>query len=234
MTLLIGCPVLQRAWSIPGYFEGIREACRAKDSTQVGDLRPEFVFVGDPDRDPETWAAIHEHAIGPVHTVYAAEPTRTEDVRDWGTTPGRFKRMAELRNAMMAKVRELAPTYFLSLDSDIVLHPDALVNLLETSERFDAVGGKLYMDAGTKYPSYGLLGEWGGLRRPESSEVMEVDVLMACVLMTPSAFEVAYGSDPMGEDIFWSLAAKAAGLRLGWDGRACNTHRFVKPAEVDA
>jgi hypothetical protein len=224
--LLVGGPILFRAWSVPAYMSHVHAACRRAE------VEPEFVFAGDPARDPETWDAIDAHAKAPVHQVVVAEPTRTEDKRDWAT-PGRFARMAEIRNALMAEVRTLAPRWFLSLDSDILLHPDALVNMLESLDRFDAVGGKCYMSIGRSCPSYGMLVyPYGGLHRPDFAGVAKVDVVMAVVLQSPQVFGVPYGEHRQGEDLYWSIEAKKAGLRLGWDGRACNKHLMV-PADLD-
>ncbi len=223
--LLVGCPILLRAWAVPAYMDAVHVAC-----DRAG-VEPCFVFVGDPTRDPETWNALYGNTPFQVRPVLVEEPDRTEDKRDW-TQPGRFERMAYLRNALLEEVRLVNPTWFLSLDSDIVLHPDAVVNLLETSDRFDAVGGKLYMNGRDRYPSYGMLEyPFGGLHRPDSDGVLKVDVVMACVLMNPSAFGVAYFDHPQGEDVGWSIAARKLGLTLGWDGRCVNQHRFSAEME---
>lgn len=216
MELLVGCPVLQRAWIIPAWFAHLAVAC-----DRAG-LEPEFIFVGDPMTDAETFDAIEYHAFGRVHVVEQAEH-RTEDIRDWN--PQRFERMAFLRNILLREVRALAPDLFLSLDSDILIHPEALANMVRALDRFDAVGAKCYMSAGTACPSYGMLPYGGGLRRPDmSGGVVEVDVVMAAILMSPAAYAIDYGTHPQGEDVGWSIAARAAGLKLGWDNRCVSRH----------
>lgn len=220
--VLIGCPVFQRSWSLPAWFDHVEKACIEAN------VAPFFVFVGDAGRDPDTWAVIAERA-GRVEAVHVAEDTRTADVRDWALTP-RFHRMVELRNALLAEVRAIGPEWFLSLDSDILLHPQSLVNLLESVERFDAVGGRAYMSAGTHDPSYGSLVYGGGLYRPDFTGVAAVDVIMAVKLMMPPAYRVDYEWHHLGEDLGWSIACRRAGLTLGYDGRVANKHLMEREA----
>ena len=148
-----------------------------------------------------------------------------DDVRDWNND--RYERMTFLRNQLLGTVREYNPDYFLSLDSDIFIAEDSLVTLFESIENFDAVGGKCYMSPGTRAPSYAMMPHTT-LLRPDSSEVMEVEIIMAMKLMKPSAYKVDYVTHYHGEDIGWSLECKVAGLRLGWDGRITNKHCMDK------
>jgi hypothetical protein len=53
-----------------------------------------------------------------------------------------------------------------------------------------------------------------------------VGVIMAIKLMTPPAYNVDYEWNHQGEDIGWSLAALARGLKLGWDSRTTTKHVF--------
>jgi hypothetical protein len=126
-------------------------------------------------------------------------------------------------------VRELEPTLFLSLDSDIFLHRDALKMLVEGVPRFSAVGGKAYMTpTSTMFPSFMNFPRQGAIERYDhASGPVPVDVIMACKLMTSAAYNIDYVYHDQGEDIGWSLACKAAGLQLGWDGRVTNKHAMA-------
>lgn len=216
MDLLVGCPVLFRDWIMPTWFGCVEKACA------LAHLSHEYVFVGDPVADPRTWEAIADTAPAPVHQVVVPEHERTYDERDWN--PRRYHRMVVLRNAMLAEVRRLAPANFLSLDSDILIHPDALIEMIYARERFDAVGSKCFMGSGNYLPSYAFLPYGGGLRREDSTGTFAVEVVMAMVLMGPAAYEVDYHFHFQGEDIGWSLAAKAAGASLGWTGAVTSKH----------
>lgn len=213
MNLIIGCPVSHREWILPTWFDHVERAAT------VAGLEPEFLFVCHP-ADPSR-QCIEQSAPGPV-TFLDASFHRGVDQRQWN--PQRYTQMVELRNQLLAGVREPAPDLFLSLDSDILLHPDQLKLMIECLDRFDAVGGRCYMTpTGDRFPSWGRLVA-GRLQRFDAAGTFPVDVIMACKLMTPPAYAVDYAFDLQGEDIGWSRNATTAGLRLGWDGRAIAKH----------
>jgi hypothetical protein len=205
--------VAHRDWALPRWFDHIEEAC---DRAGVD---PEFVFVCD-QNDP-SWACVE--MLAPNATLIPCLTTRSGDVRRWNQQ--RYVQMASLRNELLASVQSSAPDAFLSLDSDILVHPDLVKLLLDDLDRFDAVGGRCYMTStGLRFPSYGMLGRSGGLRRVDASGVFPVDVIMAIKLMGPAAYQVHYTADAQGEDIGWSKACTGHGLKLGWDGRVISKH----------
>lgn len=212
MNVVFGCPVAHREWVLPAWFDHIHKAC-----VHAG-VSPGFVFVCDP--NDESWGCIETFAPGAA--IVECSTTR-RDVREWG--PPRYLQMVELRNRLLGAVRDLAPDLFFSVDSDILLHPDQLTNLIETSGSFDAVGGRCYMTAtGTRFPSWGSLTKTGALRRDDRDGVFAVDVIMAAKLMSPAAYRVDYRFDLQGEDIGWSKACREHHVRLGWDGRVAAKH----------
>ena len=188
-------------------------------AAKVAELEPRYVFVVDP-TDPSV-DVITERA--PECTLVEVEDRRALDARVWST--GRYRRMVELRNLLLGAVRHAGPDLFLSLDSDVLLHDQALALMVEDLERFDAVGTKCYMTpTGTSAPSYGNLGRVGTLQRVDSGGVFSCQVIMAAKLMSPRAYAVDYQFDLQGEDIGWSKACALAGVRLGWDGRVGSKH----------
>lgn len=177
-----------------------------------------YVFVVDPD-DIELINIIPESS----HKVYVRDD-HDEDVRDWHKK-GRFAHMANLRNALLGEVRKLAPDYFLSLDSDILIPPGYIDNLVDTLESNPciAVGGKAFMTPGVAHPSYANINSNGNLLRQDHEGIIKVDVIMAAKLMSPAAYNVDYVDHKQGEDIGWSIAARAHG-KLYWDGRMVAKH----------
>jgi hypothetical protein len=130
-------------------------------------------------------------------------------------------------------VRSVNPHYFLSVDSDVFLHPQAVALMGETIERYDAVGGKCYMSPeGTWAPSYAMLNHGAeSLYRPDQhGSVFTVDVIMALKLMSPAAYGINYRYHQQGEDIGWSIECKRAGLRFAWDGRVISKHAMSPEA----
>lgn len=213
MNLLIGCPVSHREWILPAWFDHIRAA------SDTAGISAEFIFVCHP-QDP-SWDLIRGDA--PDATMIAAPFHRGTDQRRWNAQ--RYEQMVDLRNGLLAGVRRAEPDLFLSLDSDILIHPDQLKFMIESVERFDAIGGRCYMtSSGTRFPSWGRFVRSGSMQRVDAEGVFGVDIIMAIKLMTPAAYAVNYALDLQGEDIGWSRNATAAGLRLGWDGRVIAKH----------
>lgn len=220
---LVGCPVYKRAWALPRWFEHLGEAC------ELAGVEPVYVFIVDPD-DEETIECISaQDGAGYVYAV--AGPNM--DARNWGKD--RFEWMVKLRNELLGVVRLVEPRLFLSLDSDIMLHRDALKNMMETIESCDAVGGKTYMtENGTAFPSWANIGKGigKGLIRYEADGQFSVQAIMAIKLMSPRAYNIDYQFHPHGEDIGWSIACREAGLKLMWDGRVASKH-VMKPSSID-
>lgn len=219
MELLVGAPVSHREWIVREWVDKTVIA-----AAHTG-LTPTFLVVCDP-RDEslsELADECEKRRIELKHIM--VEDDRREDVRNWSMS--RYERMVYLRNQLLKGVRRLEPRWFLSLDTDILLHHEALSNMLETQqvEGWDAVGGKLYMSRRSRHdPSFAMLKRGGRIMRSESSNVMRVDVIMACKLMTKPAYSVDYRFDPQGEDIGWSKACREQRVVLGWDGRVVNKH----------
>lgn len=215
MQLLVGCPVYKRDWVLPWWFQYLEGAARRSS------LDYEYVFVVDP-TDTETILAIERgRGCRTAHLVYVPQQPR-EDKRDWTTS--RYVQMVELRNELLAEVRRQEPDVFLSLDSDILIAPQALDGGLESLGRFDACGTKTYMAHGTMASNYAFHRPGGGLHRPDQEATFPCDVIMAIKLMTKKAYDIDYENDHRGEDIGWSLSARRQGVVLGWDGRFPSKH----------
>lgn len=217
MDLLIAAPVLKREWIIERW---LRYAAAAAE--RAG-LEPRFLLVGDIN-DP-TFAVVDKYPVYDVARVYVEESRASGD-RSWDRD--RFSRMVELRNIMLGHVRDMAPDWFLSLDTDILAHPDQISNLIETQRErnWDAVGGYCYLTRkGTSHANYANMPASWVLRRTDIRGQAKVcDVIMAIKLMTPAAYAVDYEWNQHGEDIGWSLAAKRHRLRLGVDARVTSKH----------
>ncbi len=218
MKVIVGCPVRGREWILPRFFEALVEAS--------GDLDIRCLFVGSED-DDSTWDAVKRCPF-PMIPVFVDEPAG--DVpRDW-SAPGRIEHMVDLRNTLLRNVRIESPDVFVSLDSDILIQPDALRLGIEALAQYDAVGLGCYMTpltpaGGSKlFPSNGIFNR-NVLRRVEMDPgVHPVDVIMAAKIMSPAAYGVDYAYDHRGEDIGWSIACWQAGLKFGWDNRTISRH----------
>jgi len=137
----------------------------------------------------------------------------------------------------------LGPRFFLSLDSDLLLAPDALQVALHVVRGYDAVGLRTYMGApkvGTRvHPELTSHGQivHGSLvnRIDHRAGVWPTDAIMAAKLMRPNAYTVDYIYDNEGEDIGWSKACAKAGVVLGYaaEARAKHIMRLEDLEKVD-
>jgi hypothetical protein len=207
---------------MPSWFDHVEAALR------VAGVPADFAFAvsaGD-----ETLPIIEGRAPGALVTVTDEPEPYTE--RQWHRRH-RIERMVEVRNLLLDVVRDEAPDVFLSVDSDILLHPMAIADMLEGLGRFDAVGGGTFLtEFGNQFPSCGwVLGNDGFRREPmEHQGTIPVGVIMALKAMGPAAYAVDYRYNLQGEDIGWSVAAAQAGVRLGWDNRHYSKHVMTHAA----
>lgn len=220
MKILVGAPTQNREWIIGDWMQ------HAIKSVHNAGADPEFLLVCPPnDPGAEIAADMASDMRVPLHLVLTEEDPR-DDVRVWNGD--RYGHMVYLRNLLLESVRRLNPDYFLSLDTDILLHSKALYYMLPHMRVFDAVGGKTFMTSrGDMFPSFAFLHESGALKRFASSDTFQCDVIMAIKLMSSPAFHVDYQWAKQGEDIGWSKAAREAGLKLGWCGTVASKHVMV-------
>lgn len=232
MRIMVGCPVLHREWILEAWFEHIEAAFERLGQ----DVTHDYVLLGDTIKDPTFDVALEQCAKRGLKMILEHAPDeRPLDLRQWDEK--RYRRMVELRNQLLGVVRREAPDLFLSIDSDILLHPDALADMLEQIEEGQrlpalgriAVGGKAYLSQyGVQCPSWANLGREGSINRSDTSGTFRVDVIMAVKLMAPAAYEVDYRLDLQGEDIGWSKAAREARVVLMWTGRSASKHVFSR------
>ena len=212
----------RREWILPTWLEYLHAAT---DRAEVG-----LDLVAVVAEDDEKCIELLENA-GAELVITEAEGRA--DLRSWNST--RYQHMVSLRNTLLKAVRSRAPFYFLSLDSDILLHPDSIAQMFEVLEdRPDtwAVGSKCFLsNASRTHPNMAMWGTGRSTRRftrHDSDRVLPVDVLMAIKLMTPKAYSVDYSTHRFGEDFGWSKNCMDEGAQFYWDGRVTNKHVMRK------
>lgn len=208
-----------RSWILGKWFDAVELSC-----ARAG-VEPTYAFAVD--QGDECLDVIARRA--PAACVVPVERSKPTDIRRWN--PQRYAYMVQIRNRLLDQVRELAPDAFLSLDSDILAHPDLVARLLDdlADGRYAAIGGKCYMTAaGVNFPSWGRLSRHGSLLRYEAIGYFPCDVIMAIKLLGPEAYAVDYEVHLQGEDIGWSKACARRGLKLAWDGRIGSKHILQK------
>jgi hypothetical protein len=222
VRLVIGAPIRDRAWILRQWFDHTLAA--VEHAVHVNEC--ELIFIGSAEDDPETYkTALSEarrHGIT-LHWLESVIDDHGPYERRW--TFERYSTMVALRNQLLREVRRREPDVFWSLDSDILVAECTLSSALQHLDRFDAVGTKLYMTpVGRFAPSYAMLPNGGALRRDDADGAFKVDAIMASKVLTSKAYDVNYVHHRQGEDIGWSVAARAAGCSLGWDGTVTSKH----------
>lgn len=220
MTLVVGCPVAGRHWIMTDWFASVKRACA------YAHVDPFYVFVV-PSEDQATLSVI-ENETDPDGVIVVLTDERVEDAkRDW-FSDSRMHHMVKIRNQLLAEVRRLQPAYFWSLDSDMLAKEDALdvaLGVLAIHDDWDAVGMRAFMTVtGLDYTSRAQLVNNRLCSRGDTPGTFETDVVMAAVLMQSAAYAVDYVYHVHGEDVGFSIAAKAKGLKLGWTSRATAKH----------
>lgn len=226
MKILVGCPFSDRRWILDRWVKHVNSA--------MSEAGCDFSFlfvVGDGNQsDVDALKSISNSTL-----IKVSESSRA-DKRQWNSS--RYYHMVELRNSLLAGVREISPDLFLSLDSDILLAPEAVSSALDALAKHSdswAVGLKCFMSpSSVAHPSMGI---WANnscvsFRRKDCSDIATVDIIMAAKLMKPSAYNIDYEFHKNGEDLGWSLNVKGAGGKLIWDGRVTNKH-VMSPAFLD-
>lgn len=240
--ILIGCPVYNRAWILPLWFDRIK-----KQTIPLSELG--FVFVVS-SKDKDTLEALFrfqsenpEIALFDVVfedgvTHQSHRETDEDDpilfYRKWENVTA-YERMVRLRNSLLTRVREIAPEMFFSLDSDILIDDPETIEKLAEHIRVAgdiAVSPLCYMSANTMYQSFMM---WkhtteSGIKiatRPRAyppDEVFGVDVIMAAKMMSPKAYNVDYNYHRLGEDVGWSYNCLRHGVDLYFDGSIYASH----------
>lgn len=223
--LIIGCPIRTREWIVEPWLR------YALVSVLKTDIQFSFMFLideNDPIQDKINDMLVEYEIPGYFDTFPSYQGVDAEIEHSW--SPEKVQYMVDLRNGLLESVRKMAPDYFLSLDSDILAHQDLIGNLLESSVKFDAVGGKTYLSKQSRLPSYAMVNSYSNnlVRTDDIDYVCPVDVIMAIKLMNGSAYGIDYGYDNRGEDIGWSENVKKAGLKIGYDARVVSKHIMEK------
>lgn len=221
----------QRAWILPEYLSAL-------DAIEYG--AKQYVFVIDSSTDATERILESWRPAAPVDRVYhhrsnAPGHRRGEYGRDG------YAHLAEVRNVLLDQFLDTDAEYLLSVDSDIVVPPDILRQLLPLADERTVVAAAISNIAGKpldgRIPGNFMIEETVGdqrlIRHPSSYPVegtLEVAVTGACALYPRSLFEagVRWGQHRQGEDCSLCAAARAAGFRVLVNFDCRPEHRMVE------
>lgn len=224
--VMVGCPVRDRAWILPRY---LAHLCRLRYPRELLSL----CFVVNDSTDGthdllQQFAEAHRGEYRRVKLVVfdqgAIKDARRRDVR-----LQIFSTLASARNRLLEELTD--EDYLFSVDSDVLVPPEALAALLAC--RKDIVAARVWNDRARTAPNFLCRGSRWYLHPatfPEH-ELFEVDVTGAVYLLSREvARQVRYGYHPQGEDVYFSEQARKAGFRL-WVNPEVHCEHVLAPEE---
>jgi len=221
MDLIIGCPIYKRSWIFPYWISCIEN--QGIDMSKIG-----FIFEASSD-DEETISMLHRYRMkntqSPIFEINFRDDLvhhqHEENSRMW--TISKYENLVSMRNSLLKRVREISPSYYYSLDSDILLtNPNTINGLISHIQSgADAVSTLMFMTPiGTMYP--GVMNwiptEPSKAYRKEEYQFggyFQSDIIMAAKMMSKDTYNsVDYKVHQQGEDIGWCDNARGLGKKL--------------------
>lgn len=229
IPLVVGMPVYRRAWVMNDWFDSF-ESQDPPDGTRL--------LFGLSSSEDGTEQIIHrrcEDGGYPYEILDVDQFPKFEEYQKGH--PARYGILAAIRNVLLRRVVSLSPGAYVSWDSDILLYPGSLRELLCTPEA--AVGALLDM-GGKVLPGY-----WSWMRldggdayRPPTTALgfpadrplsgpFPVGVIMGAKMLRPVAYRNGrYADHILGEDVGFSIALESLGIARWIAPRAKGEHLY--------
>lgn len=208
MKIVIGCPIKDRAWCLPEWFDSI-------DKQNV----PVQIVCVYSESDDDTLKILDDNGVTVIEDERPGRSLTEIDGHLWGNTDT-YQYMADLRNGLMDVVKAMGASHFFSLDSDIILPKDGLKRLMEYAETHPGVispGVNMARNA----TAWNVM-SWVDPRTPRLAHRGgtpvggKADVIMAAMLLDRHAMTAQWESHSQGEDIGYCLDAEAVGVDRWW------------------
>lgn len=221
--IVVGCPVKERAWCLQRWFDSIAEQ----------DVELEIICLYSPSEDRTEEILLQNNA----HVVHDYRPGRSPTEihgHQWGHMED-YQYMAEIRNTLLEIVIDkYDPDYYFSLDSDILLPPNALTWMVDKMENsaHGVMAPALNMAVNSKAMNTMC---WVDRYNPHMAHRPftpntggYVDVVMAAMLLNRRGMEAQWVAHAQGEDIGFCLDAKSKSIPLWWEPSIQCEHLMVR------
>jgi len=231
-TITIGTPIRNREWILDDFFKGILNLNYDKKSINLV-----FLINDSQDRSMEKVYIFTDKNHNKYKNItvlskryYAPEDKRTNRSRD-----KIIPHLARVRNDLLQSVRDLNSDYFLSLDSDIIVNPEIINNLISHDK--DIISSIIYNDENhdKTYPNrYNNImiscnDSYAHYLDYPQHEIFPVDVTGACYLLKNGVYRIInYDDHPQGEDIAFCKKAKQHGFEIWCDPTTRSNHIMSK------
>lgn len=230
--VVIGCPIRNRAWILPEYLSALES---------IDYDNKHFLFLEN-DSDDGTKDLLIDFSNRLVNAV-----TFLHDFKVYGHVPNEsrdeyghegYGHLAKLRNKFLELFLMTDCDYLLSVDSDVIVPPDILTQLLKHSNQDTIIGAAISNIPGQPLdghtPGNFMVNHNGLPMHPNPYPLhglMSVDVIGAVYLIPRKVLEsgVRYDSHSQGEDIPFCVKAaeKCFQMRVMMDVKC--EHRMIKP-----
>ena len=226
-TILLGMPIHNREWILPIFLEKVSQIDYPKELITI------YFLVNNSVDDSfnivkkfkdENKSLYKEIIIEEVNNVNKIIDTRENDLRMKHT----FEWLSHLRNIILRKTVKLNCDYLFSLDSDILVEPDILNNLLSSEKNICSSiiynGFELHQDRPFAFPNIlnNINGEWKHIvnyrtkfpYKNEPNKIIEVGMTGAVSIISKEVCKVAkYEKHFIGEDCAFSESALKYGYK---------------------
>lgn len=186
----------------------------------------EIISVLSPSNDT-TEEILLAHNVDVIYHPALGRPINEIEAHVWGDIKT-YDYMAALRNLLLDVAIGREADYFFSLDSDILLPPNGLINLLAYSSKHPGVTSPaVNMSQLPSEKAWNVM-QWsaGGVDRlsvPDTSG--QVDVVMAAMLLDNYAMaKCRWKGSNHGEDVGFSLDAHQKAIPLWWVPQVMCSH----------
>jgi hypothetical protein len=224
MKLAIGCPVYNREWSLPRWFQCIFDQ-------KIDPKKTDLVFAYTKgDDDTEGVIKKYGEKFNSINII------NCNDVKAFGDRDcDRYYSLVILRNRIFDVLRDIQPDYYFSYDSDILLPEGTLKTLLKNKK--DIVGPWVDLVPPRGIPNcVTLLPNGGGFKRLKpydkhypKSGLYEISTVFAVSLMRNEVFNTCYYKwHSGGEDYGFAEEVIEAGFKSWMNADYIGTHLYKK------
>jgi cellulose synthase/poly-beta-1,6-N-acetylglucosamine synthase-like glycosyltransferase len=216
IRVMIGCPVRDRAWVLPQYLDRLQKLDKS-----LAEVRYCFIINNCSDASPQILTEFARQVPERVDLIFKDYP----DPGGFRRGEYNFSRLAELRNLLLQAFLESDCDYLFSLDSDILVPPYTLTQLLK--DKCDVVSalvcnGREIGDLRIyNILARGREGNYRHMVHFPRDQIFPVDCTGAAYLIRRGviAAGVRYSGKHGAEDIGFCEAATDLGFGLFCDGR---------------
>ncbi|MDD3893546.1 MAG: hypothetical protein PHU36_00780 [Syntrophomonadaceae bacterium] len=226
-SILIGCPVRNRAWILPEYLECLENIDYPADKIK-------FCFIVNDSID-DTEAILTEfsrRSLSPVQII------NTPDSKNNGHQRGtyRLEQLAKLRNLLLEKFFQSECEYLLSVDSDILVPPSIIRQLLSRDcliiSALVCNGHHINDSSIYNVMQKNPVGNYQYMKDFPRDNIFRTDITGAAYLIHRSVIvthRVYYSAKRGAEDIGFCEEARARGIPIFCDGTIECRHVMNEP-----